>query len=65
MNVSINWWINDGTINLTIKDSKTRNYTYHVDAAMIPGWLKLIKTKPGKTFNEIKQHGKLIRIGKI
>jgi len=65
MNVNINWWTNDGTINLTIKDSKTRNYTYIVDAAMIPEWLEMIKHNPGKTFNEIKRLGRRVINGRI
>ncbi len=54
--ITFTLWSSNGLIAVNIKG---KEYTYEVDAAMIPEWRrKSIKT-PGKVFNEIKRLGKL------
>ena len=47
----------DGEITICIHNKrKTSTYTYTVDAAHIPGWIKRIPYQPGRVLNEIKKN---------
>jgi len=48
-------WDKTGMLSLLLKtNGKQYHYTYYVDAAKIPYWIKEMKRHPGRVLNQIK-----------
>jgi len=56
LTMEVTGWTKTGQLSLLLKtNSKQYHYTYYVDAAKIPCWIREMKRHPGRVLNEIKE----------